>query len=230
MLKINSFLALIPARGGSKRLPKKNILPLNGIPLIGYTITAACQSRYINQIVVSSDDDEILGLAQQQGVYPLKRPDILATDTATTYEVIEHVIKNFPHYEYLVLLQPTSPLRTHQHIDEAIRLLERNAADAVVSVCPTEHSPLWSNTLPPNGDMSHFLPAELRNRRSQDLPTYYRLNGALYICRISKLLEEKSLFLKDKIFAYIMDKESSVDIDEKLDFLLAEVLLRERHA
>ena len=217
-----TFLAIIPARGGSKRLPRKNILDLCGKPLIAYTIEAALKSKYIDKVIVSSDDDEILNISLNFGAETIKRPVELASDTATTFDAIKHTIDNFEKYDYIVLLQPTSPLRNENHIDEAIELLEEKQADAIVSVCEMDHSPLWSNTLPEDGNMRGFLREEILNKRSQDLEKYYRLNGAIYICKTDKLLENKSFFLKDNIFAYIMDRKSSIDIDEEIDFLFAQ--------
>ena len=217
-----TFLAIIPARGGSKRLPRKNVLDLCGKPLIAYTIEAALKSKYIDKVIVSSDDDEILNISLNFGAETIKRPVELASDTATTFDAIKHTIDNFEKYDYIVLLQPTSPLRNEKHIDEAIELLEEKQADAIVSVCEMDHSPLWSNTLPKDGNMNNFLRDEVLNKRSQDLEKYYRVNGAVYICKTDKLLENKSFFLKDNIFAYIMDRKSSIDIDEEIDFLFAQ--------
>ena len=217
-----TFLAIIPARGGSKRLPRKNILDLCGKPLISWSIEAALKSKYISKVVVSSDDEEILNISSNFGADIIKRPYELANDTATTFDTVKHTIDNFENYDYIVLLQPTSPLRNEKHIDEAIELLEEKQADAIVSVCEMDHSPLWSNTLPEDGNMRGFLREEILNKRSQDLEKYYRLNGAVYICKTDKLLENKSFFLKDNIFAYIMDRKSSIDIDEEIDFLFAE--------
>ena len=217
-----TFLAIIPARGGSKRLPRKNILDLCGKPLISWSIEAALKSKYISKVVVSSDDEEILNISSNFGADIIKRPYELANDTATTFDAIKHTIDNLEKYDYIVLLQPTSPLRNEKHIDEAIELLEEKQADAIVSVCEMDHSPLWSNTLPKDGNMRGFLREEILNKRSQDLEKYYRLNGAIYICKTDKLLENKSFFLKDNIFAYIMDRKSSIDIDEEIDFLFAE--------
>ena len=225
MHKGKTFLAIIPARGGSKRLPRKNILDLNGKPLIAWGIEAGLDSKYINKVVVSSDDNEILEVSQKFGADVIVRPPELASDTATTFDAIEHTIKSLEKYDYVVLLQPTSPLRESKHIDEAIELLETKDADAVVSVCKMEHSPLWSNTLDETLSMKDFLRDEVLNKRSQDLEKYYRLNGAIYVCKTERLLEEKSLFLKDNIFAYVMDRESSVDIDEEIDFKLAQSIL-----
>ena len=217
-----TFLAIIPARGGSKRLPRKNILDLCGKPLISWSIEAALKSKYISKVVVSSDDEEILNISSNFGADIIKRPYELANDTATTFDTVKHTIDNFENYDYIVLLQPTSPLRNEKHIDEAIELLEEKQADAIVSVCEMDHSPLWSNTLPEDGNMRGFLREEILNKRSQDLEKYYRVNGAVYICKTDKLLENKSFFLKDNIFAYIMDRKSSIDIDEEIDFLFAE--------
>lgn len=224
------YLVVIPARGGSKRLPRKNILPLAGKPLISWTIEAALNCDAIGKIVISSDDDEILAIATRYKVDVLKRPEHLASDTSTSLDAIKHTIENNAGYEYIVLLQPTSPLRTAKHLKEAIHLLEEKQADAVISVCETEHSPLWANTLPEDKNMQGFLREELLNTRSQDLPTYYRLNGAIYICKIEKLLQENSFFIKKNICAYVMDKTASIDIDDALDFELAKVLMQQRAA
>lgn len=225
MIEHHTVLAVIPARGGSKRLPRKNLLPLGGKPLIGWTIEAALQSRYIDRIVVTSDDPEILAIARDYGVEALKRPDELATDTAETFEAVEHAVQHSPKSDFVVLLQPTSPLRKAHHIDEALEKAVAQNADAVVSVCETDHSPLWSNTLPENGSMERFLRDEVRNKRSQDLEKYYRINGAVYVCKTAPLLEQKSFFLNANIYAYPMDRESSVDIDEEIDFKIAGLYL-----
>jgi len=225
MYEGKTFLAIIPARGGSKRLLRKNILNLCGKPLISYSIEAGLKSKYIDKVVVSSDDDEILEIAQKFGAKTIKRPPDLANDTSTTFDAIKHTIDNLEKYDYIVLLQATSPLRTAKHINEAIELLEEKNANAVVSVCQMEHSPLWSNILPKDGNMKDFLKDEVLNKRAQDLEKYYRLNGAIYICKTKKFLENKGFFLKENIFAYIMDRKNSVDIDEEIDFKLAKVLV-----
>ena len=194
MYKNKTFLAIIPARGGSKRLPRKNVLDLNGKPLIAYSIEAGLKSKYIDKVIVTSDDDEILTISERYGADTIKRPDELASDTATTFDAIKHAMENCERYDYIILLQPTSPLRNEKHIDEAIELLESKNADAVVSVCEMDHSPLWSNTLNDSLSMSDFLKDEVVNKRSQDLEKYYRLNGAIYICNIKKFLKEESFF------------------------------------
>jgi CMP-N,N'-diacetyllegionaminic acid synthase len=222
-----TFLAIIPARGGSKRLPRKNILDLAGKPLIAWSIEAGLDSQYIDKVVVSSDDNEILEISEKFGAHIIKRPEELSSDIATTFDAIKHTIDNFEKYDYVVLLQPTSPLRNEKDIDKAIEMIEEKNANAVVSVSEMDHSPFWTNTLPEDGNMNNFLKDEVLNKRSQDLEKYYRLNGAIYICKIDSLLEEQSFFLKDNIFAYVMDRKSSIDIDEEIDFKIAEVLKKD---
>ena len=218
------FLSIIPARGGSKRLPRKNVLDFNGKPLICWSIEASLNSKYIDKTIVSSDDEEILKIAEKNGANFIKRPNELANDTSTTFDAIKHTINNLETYDYVIVLQPTSPLRKAKHIDKAIELLNEKKADAIISTCEVEHSPLWSNTLPEDRNMKLFMREELKNKRSQDLEQYFRLNGAIYICNIKKLLEEKTLFLKKNIYSYIMDRYESIDIDEKLDFEIAQFL------
>lgn len=219
------YLAVIPARGGSKRLPRKNVLPLAGKPLISWTIEAALASKKIDTVVVSSDDKETLDISAKFNCQLINRPAELSQDTSTSFDVIQHTIKNIDEHEYIVLLQPTSPLRRGHQIDEAIELLEEKNADAIVSVTEMEFSPLWANTLPADLNMENFLRDKIRDQRSQDLPIYYRLNGAIYVCKTNKLLGTGNFFLKENIFAYVMKEENSVDIDTELDFRWAEFLL-----
>ena len=219
------FLAIIPARGGSKRLPRKNILELCGKPLIAWSIEAGQKSKYIDKVVVSSDDGEILDIAKKFEADVLRRPNNLATDTSTTFDVIKHILDNIEGFDYIVLLQPTSPLRDENHIDMAIKLLQDKNADAVISVSETDHNPLWSNTLDDSLSMKNFLKDEVLNKRSQDLKKYYRLNGGIYICETNKLLAQKSFFLKENIYAYKIDKQSSIDVDDETDFKIAETFM-----
>ena len=225
MYQQQKILAVILARGGSKRLPRKNVIELAGKPMMAWSIESAKKSKYIDKVIVSSDDDEILGIGQEYGCMVIKRPEELASDTATTFDAIKHAIENVEKHDYIVLLQPTSPLRNEVHVDEAIELLGHKNADAIISVCEVEHSPLWTNILPEDKDMSSFIKEESKNKRSQDLGTFYRLNGAIYICKTDRLLEEKGFLIKDNIYAYVMDRSASVDIDESLDLKLAKVLM-----
>lgn len=227
MLNGKTFLAVIPARGGSKRLPKKNVLDLAGKPLIAWSIEAGLQSKYIDKVVVTSDDESILNIAKKYGSDVLQRPLELASDTASSIETIIHAIEHTDVYDFIVLLQPTSPLRSAKEVDEAIELLMAKKADAVISVCEMEHSPLWSNKLPIDGNMQNFLQADVQNKRSQDLQSYYRLNGAIYIADTKRILKEKTFFLNSKIYAYKMPQEKSIDIDTELDFRFAQFLMNE---
>jgi CMP-N,N'-diacetyllegionaminic acid synthase len=227
-------IGLIPARGGSKRLPGKNIMELAGKPMIAWTIGAALESRAFDAVVVSTDDPAIAQVAEHYGAeVPFLRPERLSADRTGSMEVVEHALaclasERGQRYEEVMLLQPTSPLRDAEDIRKAIALFEAKGADAVISVSEMEHSPLWSNTLPPDGDMSGFIDSGLMQTRSQDLPTYYRLNGAIYLCKTERLLRERSFLFRSNIYAYIMERAHSVDIDEKIDFLLADLLLNER--
>jgi len=225
MLNGKTFLAVVPARGGSKRLPRKNILDLGNKPLIAWSIEAGLNSRYVDKVIVSSDDDEILNIAKKYNSEIIKRPASLASDTATSFDALKHTIENVETYDYIILLQPTSPLRSSQHIDEAIELLMSKNADAIISITEMDHSPLWSNTLSEDGDMSTFLREEVKNIRSQDLEKYYRINGAIYICETERLLKKENFFIDDNIFSYVMDRKSSIDIDEDIDFHLAQYLI-----
>ena len=228
MHKGKTYLAIIPARGGSKRLPRKNLLDLNGKPLVAWSIEAGLNSKYIDKVVVTSDDADILTIAEDYGVLSINRPIELSSDTATTFDAVEHAIENIKYYDYIVLLQPTSPLRTEWHIDKAIEFLINKEADAIVSVCEMDHSPLWSNTLDDTLSMAEFLTKSIKNKRSQDLDSYYRINGAIYICDTKKLLKEKGFFIENGIYAFKMDRETSIDIDNEIDFQLADLILKNK--
>jgi len=225
MYQNRSFLAIIPARGGSKRLPKKNTLNLAGKPLISWTIEAALRSQYIDKVVVTSEDESILDISKKLGANIIKRPLELAGDTATTRDVVRHTVLNLDRYDYIVLLQPTSPLRNEKHIDAAIELWHQKKANAIISVCAMEHSPLWSNTLSKSLSMNNFLSDDLKNKRSQDLENYYMLNGAIYLCNTDEFLNENTLMLKENSYAYIMERVVSIDIDNYIDFLMCEFFI-----
>jgi CMP-N,N'-diacetyllegionaminic acid synthase len=222
------ILAVVPARAGSKRLPGKNLLDLCGKPLIRWTLEAALESKMIDSLVISSDDNEILAEGERLGLRTIRRPEYLASDTATTFDVLVHTLECLAEEdirpERLMLLQPTSPLRGAQDIREAVQCMDDTKAESIISVCPCEHSPLWSGTLGPEGGMDQFLRPELLNQRSQDLPTFYRLNGAIYIARTENFLEKQGFFMPNSK-AYIMPIDRSVDIDTYIDFKQCEFLL-----
>ncbi|WP_392344245.1 cytidylyltransferase domain-containing protein [Pseudoalteromonas prydzensis] len=231
MINEKRILAIIPARGGSKRLPRKNVLPINGKPLIEWSIDAAKASEYIDTVFISTDDKEIQSISFESGAYvPELRPAELATDTATTESMLLYTLEKYGKgYDVVILLQPTSPLRTPNNIDEAIELFLTKKAFSVVSVTSCEHSPLWSNTLPFDGNMENFI-KEKGLQRSQDLYGFYRLNGAIYIFDVEKLLQYQKICYTKETYAYKMSNENSVDIDTELDFEFAELLLRKYNA
>jgi CMP-N-acetylneuraminic acid synthetase len=229
------ILAIIPARSGSKRLSNKNMLNLSGKPLIQWTIEAALLVDAIDDVIVSTDSECIATFSKQQGAkVPFLRPDNISGDTATSVDVAEHAINFFKKlgvtYEYILLLQPTSPLRKAVHIEEAIALQKTHLANGVISVCECEHSPLWTNTLDQSLSMDNFLTDFVKNNtRSQDLSTYYRLNGAIYLVNTESFLKEKNLFLSEKLLAYKMSSEDSIDIDNLMDFKFANLIMNEKY-
>ena len=225
MYKGKKILAVITARGGSKRLPNKNVLDLAGKPLVAWTIGEANKSKYIDKIIVSTDNENIAKVSKQYGAeVPFTRPTELSNDTANSISVIKHSIEFFNNeYDYVILLQPTSPLRSVDDIDKSIELLN-DKVKAVVSVTEVDHSPLWSNTLPEDFSMKDFIRDDVKNLRSQDLPTYYRLNGAIYISDIDYLYEVNG-FIGDNTNAHVMEQKKSIDIDTELDFRFAEILV-----
>lgn len=226
-------IAVIPARGGSKRLPGKNIRNMCGKPLMAWTVEAALGSEIIDDVIVSTDDEQISLLASSLGVeVPFIRPPYLSLDNATTFDTVVHAISFLQDqgkfYQYVVVLQPTSPLRTKSDIDKGFKLLFEKKADGVISVCKTDHPPEWTNRLPEDGFMGNFLRTELKNRRSQDIPDSYRINGSLYIFSVDRLMKEKSFFFDSNIYAYKMRRDESIDIDSLFDFQIAEFLLQRR--
>ena len=227
MIKGKTILGVIPARGGSKRLPNKNIIGIANKPLLAWTIEAGTQSKFIDRLIVTSDNKDILKISSNHGAELIQRPNEISGDYSTTFDAIEHVIENINEdYDFICLLQPTSPLRTSKHIDEAIELLFEKKSDAVISVSEMNENPLWSNTLNDDLDMSDFLKDDVRNKRSQDLKKYYHINGAIYICNIKKFLAQKTFFIKSNIYAYIMKRERSIDIDDDFDFMIAECIMQ----
>ncbi len=217
-------------------MPGKNLLRIANKPLIAWTIEAALESDIFDRIIVSTDSEEIAETAKSCGAeVPFLRPDELAHDHTTTMEVLIHLIKTIRETDslnatHLALLQPTSPLRTADNIKNAIAFMEGNNADAVISVCKTEHSPLWSNTMPPDNSLENFIPDTIQKTPSQNLPAYYRLNGAIYVCKIDRMLEEQSLFLSSNIYGFLMSRKNSIDIDDEVDFDLAEIYLKRLNA
>lgn len=230
MFQGHSILALIPARGGSKGLPGKNIKELCGKPLIGWSIEAARQSAFVDRVLVTTDCEEIKAVSEKEGAdVPFLRPKYLAEDQATSFDAVVHALnwlKETENYtpDFLLLLQPTSPLRTTEDIDRAITKLFEKNAKGIISVCHVAHHPWWSNTLPADGSMANFIRPEIKNKRRQDLPQFYQLNGAIYIAEVGYFIKNQG-FLGSGTYAYVMPSERSVDIDYLEDFYLAEMMM-----
>lgn len=226
MVKKEKVLAIIPARGGSKRLPYKNILPLGGKPLIAWTIEAAVQSGVADEVIVSSDDERILQIATQYGAIAFPRSSELASDTASTIDVVRDVLEHEESkcisYGSVILLQPTSPLRSAKDIVAAYEIFVDNNKSTVVSVCEVEHPVEWCGLVSDGGE---FVGGDFKEgKRSQDYAKRYRLNGAIYISSRESIILCNS-FYSEKVFAFHMARDNSVDIDTALDFFVCKALI-----
>lgn len=226
MIKGKKILAVIPARGGSKGVPKKNIKLMAGEPLIAWTIKVTQKSKYIDRVILSSEDDEIIRIAQEfRCDVPFKRPQSLAQDDTHGIEPILHAIEHCPGYDYVMMLQPTSPLRLIEDIDGCIEKFVKEQAKSCVSVCEPTKSPYWMFTLENDERLHAILPEHSLIPRRQDLPSIYALNGAVYIAEINWLLENKNFISKETI-GYVMPVSRSYDIDTLEDFAICELFLR----
>ena len=226
------LLAIIPARGGSKGLPRKNITDLAGKPLIVWTIEASLRSKYITKTVVSSDDKEILDIAKQFGADALKRPKKLATDFATSESVVGWVIEHLESigevFDIVVLLQPTSPLRDDKDIDKAFELMIEQEATAVISVYAFDNKILKTFLINDNGFMNSISKPQFPFMRRQDLPITYMANGAIYIININSF-KDTLCFMTDKTLGYLMPEKMSRDIDGHVDLKYCAVILNKEH-
>lgn len=223
-------LAIIPARSGSKGLPDKNILPLAGKPLLAWSIDVAFDTGLYDTVHVSTDDEHYAEIAREYGAeVPWLRPEALADDQSSSWDVarwtMEQYEKRGRHFDFMTLLQPTSPFRTTHDVEASFELMRQHHYPGVISVCEMEHSPLWSNPLPEDRSLDGFIKSYDQKAR-QTLPTYYRLNGAIY--HISRdLLFDPKRNVYDASYAYIMPLRRSIDIDTFEDFKLAEFYLKE---
>lgn len=231
MIEGKSFLAILPARGGSKGIPGKNIKLLGNKPLIAWTIEAAKNSRYIDRIVISTDSNEIADVSRQFGAdVPFMRPVELASDSAKTSDAIIHAIKwlsenDKANYDYFVLLQPTSPLRNEIHIDKSIEtIINDKNAGSLVSVREVKENPHLMKVISEDGYLDNLITTDKSDNRRQDLPGVYILNGAIYISKTDEYLVNPS-FYSGNCLPFVMNYESSIDIDDITDFHLAEYLL-----
>ncbi len=222
-------LAIIPARSGSKGLKDKNIRLLNGKPIIAYSIEAALRSNMFDTVMVSTDSEKYAEIAKTYGAeIPFLRSEKTSGDKASSWDMVEEVINNYAaierKFDTLMLLQPTSPLRTAEDITNAYELYSRKNANSIVSVCPVDHSPLLCGTLPDDHSLIDFIPKTIKGKRRQDMKEFYRFNGAIYLSNVDFFLKTKDIF-SSKCYAYIMDKKRSVDIDDSFDFVIAEAMM-----
>ena len=219
------ILSIIPARGGSKGIPRKNIINLAGKPLIAWTIEASLNSRYITKTIVSSDDKEILDISTEYGAEVIKRPDDLASDIATSESAVRHAVDYLESlgevFDIVVLLQPTSPLRGYKDIDGAFEVMFDANATAVISTCEFDNKILKTFMENSNGFLEGISNNKYLFMRRQDLSKVYMPNGAIYIIDI-KLFREKYSFMTSKTLNYIMPKNKSIDIDSISDIENAE--------
>ena len=218
MIDSERVLAVIPARGGSKGVPGKNIRKVGGKPLIAWTIEAAKAAERVDRTILSSDDAAIIRVAQELGCeVPFVREARLADDKTPTMEVVLDAIQRCPGFAWVVLLQPTSPLRTGRDIDQAIDLCIEKKAPSCVSVSLARESPYWMYSLRPDGRLNPLLAQGMPTRR-QELPAVYALNGAIYVARSDWLARERK-FVAEETVAYEMPLARSLDIDTESDFV-----------
>ncbi|MCR5304115.1 MAG: acylneuraminate cytidylyltransferase family protein [Lachnospiraceae bacterium] len=222
-------IAIIPARSGSKGLPDKNIKPLNGIPLISYSIKTAIDSKCFEKVFVSTDSQKYADISMEYGAdASFLRSERTSSDSAGSWDVVREVLSEFEKrghsYERIMLMQPTSPLRTAEDVINSFNLMEEKGACSIVGVTETDHSPIWCNTLPEDLSMESFRNEKYADMPRQALPKFYRVNGAIYLIKRSELDTDR--MLKIKSYAYIMPRERSVDIDTELDFVIAEELMK----
>ena len=221
-------IAIIPARSGSKGLKDKNIKNLCGKPLLSYSIRAAEESKVFDEIMVSTDSERYAAIAKDYGAsVPFLRSNATSSDTASSWDTVLEVLDNYiklkgRSFDNVCLLQPTSPLRTAEDIKKAYTIFQK-AQTAVVSVCEVDHSPLWCNTLPEDNSLDGFIKLS-NNKQRQGIEKYYRVNGAIYFVKVSALFENQFLYRQGS-YAYIMDKRTSIDIDDEFDFRMAEFIM-----
>jgi CMP-N,N'-diacetyllegionaminic acid synthase len=229
-----NVLGIIPARGGSKSVPKKNIKLLAGKPLLQYTVEASKNAKLLSRVILSSDDDEIINVARKlQLEIPFKRPQSLATDTSPTLPVIQHALQFFQsqniHFDAVCLLQVTSPFKTGVFIDAAIKKFIESDCDALVSVqkVPTEYNPHWTFKANEEGFLNLTTNDKQIITRRQDLPTIYHRDGLIYITKTSVLLEQNSIY-GNKIAYIESPEEGQINIDTMDDWLKAEAYLKSK--
>lgn len=223
-------LAIIPARSGSKGLKDKNILDLNGHPLMYYSIKAALDSCCFDIVMVSTDSKKYAEIAEKCGAeVPFLRSEELSSDTAGSWDMVREVLKKYKHignvFDYVALLQPTSPLRDSEDIKNAFDMLSKTNVTNVVSVTEVDHPVQWCFELPEDASMEELAKSPHSTMRRQELKPYYRENGAIYIVDAKKIMDSEYHFYADNCYAYVMPREKSVDIDTEIDYIVAGTMM-----
>lgn len=229
MLGDKKVLAIIPARGGSKGLPGKNLRTLGVKPLIAWTIESALANKLIDKTIISTDCHKIAAVSKAFGAeVPFIRPDWLSTDQAETADVVLHALNSIcEHFDVIVVLQPTSPFRNSGHIEAALKTYENSKAHSLVSICESQKSPYWMFSLEADGALVPVIRDKKQFSRRQELPKTYCLNGAIYVVGVECFLENAKFVFEDSK-SYLMDFESSVDIDSLMDLKLAQLFIDEK--
>jgi CMP-N,N'-diacetyllegionaminic acid synthase len=226
------ILAIIPARGGSKGLPGKNIRILNGKPLIAYSIEEAKKSKYIDRVILSTDSQEIIDACKPYDIeVPFIRPIELATDNALAVDNYEYTLNRMKdEFNYdadvLVVLQPTSPLRTVEDIDKAIEIYINKKGDSVVSVCELPHPIERVRKLTEDGKIRNYSDKKIVLKNRQDYEKLFVPNGVVFVLNVDLFLKHKTYYF-DNTYAYIMSKKQSIDVDDILDFSLIELIIKQ---
>lgn len=225
----SKILGIIPARGGSKGIPYKNIISVCGKPLIAYTIESSLKSKYITRTVVSSEDEKILKIASDFGANIIRRPKKLSTDKATSESVIQDALKQLKskgeEFDLIILLQPTSPLRDESDIDNSVEYFLKSDATALISAYEPLHHPYKSFKVNNKGFLEGIINNEYPFKIRQNLPIVYNANGAIYIIYVKNFIQKNKLFT-EKTIPYIMPIDKSVDIDSINDLRLVENLIK----
>jgi CMP-N-acetylneuraminic acid synthetase len=222
------ILCIIPARGGSKRLPGKNLKLLLGVPLISYGIRAAKDSKYVDRVIVSTDDQQIAEVAKEQGAeVPFMRPAELATDSAPVIPALQHAVAELEKlgekFDFIVLVQPTVPGVLAEDIDAVIEKIEEVGTNSAITVCEIVDRPEWMYRRKEDTKLIPYAPAQ--TTLSQEMEELYRVNGAVYVVKREVLMQENKLIDKSDCASVLMPRERSTDIDTQADFDLAEFLL-----
>lgn len=227
MIENKKILAIIPARGGSKGIPRKNVKAISGKPMIQYTIEAAKECPYIDKVVVSTEDEEIADISMRAGaIVPFSRPEELATDEAKTIDVVMHAVEFYERkaerFDIIVLLQPTSPLRNAEDITKALEYFMRNEQRSLVTVSEVSESPILMRNFNKENKLEKILEEDSDVRR-QDMKKFYRINGAIYINKASELNANTSF--NDNEMGFVLTQEHGIDVDEPQDLVVAEYYL-----